>query len=136
MEVVQVAYFNEAERRIAASAVEAKFEELSKEIGIAVDNYVWNLDQGMNHRGPHRLDVHLRRHVLRIYFTDRELAEYWGMEEKTIINTRLRELMARLHDLLQELDSQLPQDDAMADSDASGNAWFSRPARRLRWRPK
>lgn len=134
--MVQVAYFDEVERRIAASAVEAKFEELAKEIGIAVDNYVWNLDQGMNHCGPHRLDVHLRRHVLRIYFTDRELAEYWGMEEKAIINTRLRELMARLHDLLQELDEQLLQDDAMADSDASGNAWFSRPTRRLRRRPK
>lgn len=71
-------YFDESERMIAPAAVEAKVIQLTDDFGIAVDKSVWNLGMGMDHTGPHRLDVHLGEYVLRIYFTDHELARYWG----------------------------------------------------------
>jgi len=100
MTVVTVTYFNEPERMAAANAVEAKFVALANEFGLAIDKCVWNLDMGMNHSGPHRLDVHFEDYVLRVYFTDRELAEYWGSQEVAFTDNRLRELVENLHDII------------------------------------
>lgn len=96
-EVVRIACFNEAERREAAVAIEIRLAGLGSVFDIAIDKYVWNLDQGMNHCGPHRLDVHFCGHVVRIYFTDAELAAYREMGETGMTDNRLHEILVRIH---------------------------------------
>ena len=105
MDVVKVTYFDEPERWMAAAAVEKKVIELAEGIGISVDKCVWNLGLGINHTGPHRLDVHFGEYVVRIYFTDHELAGYWGMEETTLTDNRLRQLMERMSDIISALNA-------------------------------
>lgn len=98
--MVKHVYFDESARRGAAAEIETKIKAISAKVGIHIRRCVWNLDMGMNHDGPHRLDVHVEGHVLRIYFSDHELARYWGMEETEVTDNRLQELLVRLPDLL------------------------------------
>lgn len=98
--MVKVTYFDEAERMVAAAAVEEKVIRLSDSLGIPIDKCVWNLGLGMDHTGPHRLDVYLGEYIVRIYFTDHELACYWGLGNTTFTDDRLRELVGRLSDIM------------------------------------
>lgn len=132
--MVRTAHFNEAERLVAAGRVEARLVKLAEGYDITFDKCVWNLDQGMNHRGPHRLDVHYRGYVLRIYFTDDELAAYWAMEQTSMTDTRLHELIAGLHDILLELLKQ--QDDASIEANTTSESWLQCPQNRSRWRSR
>lgn len=120
-----MACFNEPERLAAAAVVEARLVKLAEEYGITFDHCVWNLDQGMNNGGPHRLDIHFCGSALRIYFTDYELASYWGMGETTTTDARLRELTAGMHDVLLELLRQ--QDDAAIEAETTSNSWLQCP---------
>lgn len=110
-----VTYFNESERMRAATTIEANVMQFSNELGLSVTQCVWNLNLGMNHCGPHRLDVHFGDFVLRIYFTDCELASYWWMQETTRTDDRLSQLIARAYDIIHARQEPDPLEHPYAD---------------------
>lgn len=100
LQLVKQVHFGEAERRVAAAAIEARIGVVAARFGIGIGRCVWNLDLGMNHSGPHRLDMHLEEEVVRLYFSDHELCAYWETGETTNTELRLQEFFSRLPDLL------------------------------------
>lgn len=133
IDVVCVTYFDESARLIAASEVEKKIIQFTCELGIPVDQCIWNLGLGMDHMGPHRLDVHFGENAFRIYFTDHELACYWGPVETPSTDNRLRELMGRLSDLLLALkadDLSAPPSSGIPLHECTSHHYFKKYVRR------
>ena len=83
---------------MAAMAIEAKVKELAVQTGFAIHSGGWNLGQGMQHAGPHRLDVLVGDQSIRIYFTDHELLAFLRDKEKEATEVRLHRLVSRLRE--------------------------------------
>lgn len=102
--------FNEDQRLIAAAAVEASVYKIAKHFGMSVERCLWNCDTGMNHSGPHRMDIHISGLSIRTYISDDELAAYWSRQNTGDTDVRLYHLLNGLHDLIEELAwADLPQ---------------------------
>lgn len=93
-----VAYprYEEPQRLIAAMTIEDRVVELARQAGIRVSDCGWNLGQGMDHPGPHRLDIHVGNRTVHVYFTDLELAAYRGTVKLYGTDIKLMRVIDRL----------------------------------------
>lgn len=85
-------------RRRAASFIEETVRKLASEYGLAVSSCVWNLGQGFDSQGPHRLDLFLTNTAIKIYFTDEEFIHFVDGRRGYETRHRLRTLLSELHD--------------------------------------
>lgn len=79
-----------------AAAVEEKVKEIALQSRRGVPHCVWDLDQGMNHAGQHRLDVCVAQIEVRLYFTDQELISYPNDEQHYHVDNRLQHALGKL----------------------------------------
>ncbi|HEV2610021.1 MAG TPA: hypothetical protein VGU61_07115 [Noviherbaspirillum sp.] len=100
----QTMYFDAAQRAVAAAAIESRLTAISCRLGLNLTMFVWNHGEGMNHKSPHLLDITVGEHVVRMYFTDHELACYWGEPVAMGTDARLEALCSSLQQLLQSPD--------------------------------
>lgn len=79
-----------------AAAVEDKVKEIALQSHRGVPHCVWDLDQGMNYAGQHRLDVCVAHIEIRLYFTDQELMCYADDERQCHVDHRLQQALGKL----------------------------------------
>jgi hypothetical protein len=89
----------ERQRLAAALAIEDRIDQLAAESGMTVMSAVWNLNQGMDHPGPHRLDVGVEECSARIYFTDNELFAYASGAADSMVDERLRFIISDIQEV-------------------------------------
>lgn len=89
-------HVEEPQRIDAATAIESRMKELAEQTGFTINCGEWNLGQGMNHRGPHRLDVRVSDRTVRLYFTDDELIAYLQHRGSSVAESTLNLLVHRL----------------------------------------
>jgi hypothetical protein len=91
-------HHDEQERLAAAAEIQHRITELTRKMGVTVSTMVWNLDQGMNHSGPHRLDICIAGKVTKIYFTDNELVAFPGKQPAFGTQARLERIVRQCQD--------------------------------------
>jgi hypothetical protein len=84
----------ERQRLSAAAAIQSKVKSLAMQMGMEVLDCMWNMRQGMNHVGPHRLDIRSAHQDTKIYFSDLELISY--EQDSVDTDDRLRILIVKL----------------------------------------
>ncbi|WP_334188741.1 hypothetical protein, partial [Noviherbaspirillum sp.] len=102
--MMQTVYFDASQRAVAAAAIEGRLTAISRRLALNIEKFVWNHGEGMNHKGPHLLDITVSEHVIRIYFTDQELACYWGEPVSMGTDARLEALCSSLQQVLRTTD--------------------------------
>ncbi|SNS92040.1 hypothetical protein SAMN06265795_10976 [Noviherbaspirillum humi] len=99
--MTQIVYFDAVQRTLAATEVEAKLTAICRRLTLRIEGFVWNHGEGMDHKSPHLLDISIGEHVIRMYFTDQELACYWGEQLKEASDARLEAICSNLQQALQ-----------------------------------
>lgn len=88
-----------SQHRVACAAmIEQRIKALAYEKGMPSCTCAWNLGQGWENSGPHRLDVGIRDGTVKIYFTDVELVAFGDLDVQEQTERRLRSLMNELDD--------------------------------------
>lgn len=82
----------------AAAFIEETVRELALEYNLSISSFVWNLGQGFDFPGPHRLDLFLANTAIKVYFTDDELIRHMDRSRRHETKQRLRALLSELHD--------------------------------------
>lgn len=101
----RMVYFDTTQRAVAATMIEGRLTAICRRLALCIDRFVWNHGKGMSHVSPHLLDITVAEHVIRMYFTDQELACYWGEPVSMGTDARLEALCSSLQRVLHAPDT-------------------------------
>ena len=85
-------------RMACAALIEQRIKILAHETGIPPCACNWNLNQGWENAGPHRLDIDIKDGTVKVYFTDAELMAYDEFVDREKTDVRLRYLLNELEE--------------------------------------